>query len=280
MTFNDGRYREIVINPQGRVDSATAHDYIYGSAIVPVFGEMPLISPPTNTPEMPLQFGDGGVRHQTPVTSYFQRCDPAADAATPPRCQPLTGNDTPRHPRTQQLFVVVTSPFSRRNDVRPVFAAKGVDPRTGQVTDGRQILVRMFDLFLDTMYRDDLDDMLLFNDLLRWQSQSAGSNPLTPFPIASFNRASSPDAATLPYDIAIIAPQREDSDPMTIFKVEPETMRRQLYCGCVAADDIMQTQFGLATLADRCAVRFPAMTPIDGVNDWPPGICGNSGLQP
>ena len=67
---------------------------------------------------------------------------------------PLTGADTPPHPRTEQLFVIVTSPFARRNDLRPVVNARAFDRRGGTITDGRQILVRMFDLLVDTMYRD------------------------------------------------------------------------------------------------------------------------------
>jgi len=32
-----------------------------------------------------------------------------------------------------------------------------------------------------------------------------------------------------------------------------------MFCGCIAADEVMQTQFRLARLSERCATRFPAV---------------------
>jgi predicted acylesterase/phospholipase RssA len=251
LSFNDGRYREILINRGGHVDAATAHDFIFGSAIVPVFGRMPVMTPPNGG--APLQFGDGGVRHQTPVASYFTACTSRSAEGTVDDCAPLTGANTPPHPEIEQLFVVVTSPFARRDDARPVFNPKAVDPRTGQIEDGRQILVRTFDLLVDTTYRDDLDDMLTYNELLAWHARNA-NRTAREFPIGSFNRA---DGVSLPYDIALIAPQREESDPMSIFDVSVQTQRRELFCGCIAADALMQTQYGLESRADSCVARFP-----------------------
>ena len=96
---------------------------------------------------------------------------------------------------------------------------RAFDDDTRQITDGRQILVRMFDLLVDTISRDDLDDMLMLNDLLAWRTQAAEhvGAPLADFPIESFNAA--PGAASRPYEIALIAPAREDADPSTIFDV-------------------------------------------------------------
>jgi NTE family protein len=256
-TFVDGRYRELVINSGGRVDAQTAHDVILGSAVVPVFGRMVRAAPSPSTG--PLQLADGTLRHATPVTSYFLACRAASDPNAAPICVPLTGADAPPHPRTEQLFVIVTSPFARRNDLRPL-----VDPRTldrdGTMTDGRQILVRSVDLLVDTMYRDDLDDMLTYNELIEWHAGAlAGSAPLAVFPLGSYNASDAPTRHSLPYEIAIVSPQREDADPMTLFDVEPATQRRQLFCGCIAANDTMREQFGLADMEDRCAARFPGL---------------------
>jgi predicted acylesterase/phospholipase RssA len=258
-TFVDGRYREIVINAGGRVEAQTAHELIFGSAVVPVFGRMVRVAPPS-TAAGPLQLADGGIRHATPVTSYFLTCGAADEANAAPLCIPVTGPETPPHPRTEQLFVIITSPFARRTDLRPVVATRAFDRGGGGISDGRQILVRMFDLLVDTIYRDDLDDMLTFNDLLEWRAQAvAAGESLTSFPLGSYNGLDAPGSRSLPYKIALIAPQREDSDPMSIFDVEPATQRRQLFCGCIAADEAMQTQFGLPGMAARCEERFPGL---------------------
>jgi predicted acylesterase/phospholipase RssA len=262
MTFVDGRYREIVL---GSADhAATAHEIIFASAVVPLFGRMALA--PSPAPAVPLQLADGSLRHSTPVTSYFSACRDAEMRDTAPLCVPLTGADTPPHPRTEQLFVVVTSPFARRNDLRPVVDARAFDRSGHSITDGRQILVRLFDLLVDTMYRDDLDDMLTYNDLLAWHARAAAAGTTLPtFPLASYNRADgAAGSRSLPYEIVLVGPQREDSDPMTIFNVEPTTQRRQLFCGCIAADDAMQAQFALPQMADRCAARFPGLSGTRG----------------
>src|SRR6185295_12704415 len=109
LTLNDGRYREIPINRAGVVDMATAHDFIFGSAIVPVFGRPLLLTPPGAS--APMQLGDGGVRHAVPVTSYFERCANNASGGDAAECIPMTGADTPPHPRIEQLFVVITNPY-------------------------------------------------------------------------------------------------------------------------------------------------------------------------
>jgi hypothetical protein len=257
-TLVDGRYREIVLNAGGQADTQTAHEIIFGSAVVPVFGRMVRVALPP--PTGPLQIADGGLRHATPVTSYFLACR-TVDERDPVRlCAPLTGADTPPHPHTEQLFVIVTSPFARRNDLRPVVDPRAFDRRGVTITDGRQILVRTFDLLVDAMYRDDLDDMLTYNDLLAWSARAVEAGaPVAPFPLGSYNDANAPRSHSLPYEIVLVGPQREDADPMTIFEVEPATQRRQLFCGCIAADEAMRTQFGLSDMADRCVARFPGL---------------------
>jgi len=253
-TFVDGRYRETVVNTIGRDDETAAHDIIFGSAVVPVFGRM-MGAPPPALAAGGHQLADGSLRHATPVTSYFSAC---GDTGAASLCVPLTGADTPPHPRTEQLFVIITSPFARRNDLRPVVDERAFDRDAGTITDGRLILVRMVDLLIDTMYRDDLDDMLTYNELIAWHARAAAAagTPLATFPLSSYNTAAGAEPYTLPYEIVLVGPQREDSDPVSLFNIEPATQRRQLYCGCIAADDAMQTQFGLAGMGERCAGRF------------------------
>jgi predicted acylesterase/phospholipase RssA len=248
MSFTDGRYHEFLLNHDGVAEPA-ARDLVFASILVPVFSRMPVMTLPGGGGA--LQLGDGGLRHSTPVTSYFERCTTSA-------CIPLTGTTTPPHPRIEQLFVVVTTTYSHRNDVKPLRDPTAVDPETGGIEDGRKILVRMFDLMVDTMHRTDLDDMLLYNELLAWQARASATAGPTPFPIGSFNRPA-PGATPLPYEIALIAPHRDDSDALRIFAADPKTQRERVFCGCIAADELMQAQFGQAPLTEQCIARFPAV---------------------
>ena len=170
--------------------------------------------------------------------------------------------------------MVVTSPYARRNDLRPVVDPDAFDHDTRQITDGRQILVRMFDLLVDTMSRDDLDDMLMLNDLLAWRTQAAErlASSLADFPIESYNAS---EATSRPYEIALMAPDREDADPSTIFDVRPETISRQLFCGCIAADAVMQRRFALEPMAQSCVARFPRPPTrrVRSTRRWDPGVC-------
>ena len=164
-------------------------------------------------------------------------------------CVPLTGADTPPHPRIEQLFVVVTSPYAPNTERK----------RSAPLDDGRRVLAALGNLLVDRLHRDDLDDMLLFNDLLAWNSRAPGDTVTPTFPLGSFNR-SADTGAPKPYEIAVISPKRPNSNPLSIFDVDAPTQRRQMFCGCVAADEVMQSQFGLARLSERCATRFPAVS--------------------
>jgi len=247
MTLDDGHYREIAINADGVVDSATAHDFIFASAVVPVFGRTPLITPPGAN--APMQVGDGGFRHAVPVTSYFQHCT-SRESGSASECIPLTGVDTPPHSRVEQLFVVVTIPYD------PNTERKSRDP-SASLDDGRKVLAALGNLLVDRLHRDDLDDMLLFNELLDWQSRApSGGSPV--FPLGSFNRGTDTSAAK-PYEIVVISPQRRNPNPLSIFDVDAATQRQQMYCGCIAADEVMQKRFGLTSLGASCATRFPAV---------------------
>jgi len=249
-THDDRHYREIAINANGVVDSATAHGFIFASAVVPVFGRTPLMTPPGA--DTPMQVGDGGFRHAVPVTSYFQHCTSQA-SSTAPECIPLTGADTPPHSRVEQLFVVVTSPYGPNTERKPRDAA------SGPLDDGRKVLAALGNVLVDRLHRDDLDDVLLFNDLLDWQSRTPGSGAGSPvFPLGSFNRGADGGAAK-PYEITVISPLRRNSNPLSIFDVDAAAQRQQMYCGCIAADEVMQKRFGLASLGASCATRFPAV---------------------
>ena len=248
LTLDDGRYREITINANGVIDVATAHDFIFASAVVPVFGRTPVLTPPAG--DTPMQIGDGGFRHAVPVTSYFQHCATGANGVS--ECVPLTGAGGPPHPRTEQLFVVVTSPYELNAD------RKGSDAPSAPLEDGRRVLAALGNLLVDRLHRDDLDDMLLFNDLLAWQSHTLRDATSPVFPLGSFNR-STDEGLPQPYEIAVVSPRRRNPDPLSIFNVDAPTQRLQMFCGCIAADEVMQTHFGLASLGEACATRFPAV---------------------
>ena len=198
-----------------------------------------------------MRLGDGGFRHAVPVTSYFQHCASQGNGSAA-ECVPLTGADTPPHPRIEQLFVVVTNPYGPTTEWRPN------DAQSVRLDDGRRVLAALGSLLVDRLHRNDLDDMLLYNDLLAWQSRAPAGTTSLVFPLGSFNR-SGDAGAPKPYEIAVISPQRPNSNPLSIFDVDPATQRRQMFCGCIAADDVMQTQFGLASQSERCATRFPAV---------------------
>ena len=198
-----------------------------------------------------MQIGDGGVRHAVPVTSYFLRCASQANASAA-ECVPLTGAATPPHPQIEQLFVVVTNPYGANTEWKPN------DAQSTRLDDGRRVLAALGSLLVDRLHRSDLDDMLLYNDLLAWQTRASIGAAAPVFPLGSFNR-SADTGAPKPYEIALISPQRPNSDPLSIFDVDPETQRRQMFCGCIAADEVMQARFGLAQLGERCATRFPAL---------------------
>ena len=291
-SFADGHYREIVINPGGHVDPLTAFDVLLGSAMVPVFGELPRIAVAEGgRPEEAVQYADGGLRHSTPVTSYFRSCGVREESDSEPTsaCMPFPGDGTPPHGRIEQLFIVVTSPYARRSDWRPPMDPKAFKRGTRQIRDGRKILVRSYDLLVDTIYREDLDEMLMLNDLVAWRAREATRIGAIPFfPVESYNRdEAAPDSVSQPYEIAIVVPEREDTDPMTMFEFEPQTIARQLYCGCLAADGMMQTRFGSESMATGCAERFPRPPEKRGKkaeyregSDWEAGICRDERTAP
>jgi hypothetical protein len=174
----------------------------------------------------------------------------------------------------QQLFVIVTSPFTKNVDrypVQPKLLARG----SKQVTDGRKILLRTIDLILETDFREDLTLMLESNAILAWRKRTydAVTTTLTPaqretfdlkfaeinqiFPLHSYNEA--PDGGpSLPYDAVIVAPEKVYAGS---FEVDPENIALQLHYGCLEADLMMKQDFHMNSMKEKCKERFPIPTP-------------------
>ena len=228
------------------------------------------------------QFADGGLRHITPVNSYFVECNTtvpptrlfgASEESTFDNCSSAVPA-LPAHELVQQLFVVVTSPYSRNSDYLPLAEGAGERNRPRRITDGRKVLNRTLEVMDDSTYRRDLDSLLLKNDLLRsrWQAYQRMLLNVTPEQVTetrqqflgsgasleSYNRDPRDlGAPSLPYEIGLVVPQKEFADLRNILKFSRSTIQEQLYCGCMAANEMMEAQFGLPSLANRCSERFP-----------------------
>lgn len=264
-SFRTGEYEEIVAN-QGEFNIAKSRflDYLYASAVVPVIGRMPHIAPRDQEPENRkfVQFADGSLRHVTPVASYFGACASASGSnSTRPAHQPL-----------QQLFVIATSPYNRGSYLLPPAHANYERTGTKLITDGRKVMRRAIAVIADTPFRSDLDFMLLANELLQWRmnldlefSETAEKDEATEsgfqtgagFPIESYNREGLGfEAHSRPYLIVLVKPKEETADLADLLSFSPQTIRSQLLSGCLAADETMQSEFGLVSIADQCAQRF------------------------
>lgn len=291
VSFWDGGYREIVARPASSPQvGAKFLDYLYASSIPPLYGKMPRIvdGSAADDPRQWPQSADGSLRHITPVASYFKVCKPLEPRANDSELVPAEGDrgeicsssgdfEAPPHEPVQQLFVIVTSPYSRNSDLLPVADTHCCRPGSHQITDGRKILGRTLVVLNDTAYRSDLDFLLFANDMLRWRWQAyQGLNSSAPeaqlpearrqfmsvkgFAIESYNRDSqNPDAPSLPYEVGLVVPEKEYAELSHLLAFSPAMMQEQLYCGCVAADRMMQDDFGLSSLASQCAHRFPPL---------------------
>src|SRR5436305_11154460 len=121
-----------------------------------------------------IQYGDGGILNNTPLFNYFRKCEPQdtqAQDGEEPSCHAWLRIGTPAPQNVQQLFVVVTSPFTKHMDHYPV-EPKLLTRGSKQVTDGRKILLRMIDLILETDFREDLTLMLESNAVLAWRRRT------------------------------------------------------------------------------------------------------------
>lgn len=108
---------------------------------------------------------------------------------------------------------------------------------------------------MDTMYRSDLDSMYFSNDLLRWQSEqeSTGNGSAHFFPVHSFNTdPAAVGSSSRPYLLGVIVPQKEDAEITAMMDFSPKRIAEQLYCGCMAADQLMRDLFAAESLASSC----------------------------
>jgi hypothetical protein len=172
------------------------------------------------------------------------------------------------------LFVVVTSPFTKNVDRYPT-EPKLLHHGSRQVTDGRKILLRTIDLILETDFREDLTLMLESNALLAWRRRTydAVATTLAPeqrtafdlkfaeinqdFPLHSYNEA--PDGGpSLPYDAVVVAPEKVYAE---VFEVDAENIALQLHYGCLEADLMMQEDFHMTSMKEKCQERFPLPAP-------------------
>ena len=272
----DGTYREVgpgATFPNN--DRKYFLQYVYASALIPIVGKMPRIQQSTDDTKVKewIQFGDGGILNNTPIFNYFHKCEPQdnqGQAGDDPPCIAWLRRGTPPPQNVQQLFVVVTAPFTKNMDRYPV-EPKLLDRGSKQVTDGRKVLLRTIDLILETDFREDLTLMLESNALLAWRRRTydAATAALAPeqrkafdmqfaeinrvFPLHSYNEA--PDGGPpLPYDAVVVAPEKVYSET---FEVDPENIALQLHFGCLQADLMMQQDFHMTSMKEKCEEKFP-----------------------
>jgi predicted acylesterase/phospholipase RssA len=276
----DGTYQEV--GPSATFpnnDRSFFLKYVYASALIPIVGQMPRIqqSEQDTDAKQWIQYGDGGILNNTPIFTYFRKCQPRdrqGQTGSDPNCVAWLRPGTPPPQDVQQLFVVVTSPFTK-NVIRYPVEPKLLEHGSKQVTDGRKVLLRTIDLILETDFREDLTLMLESNAILAWRKRTydAMTAALTPeqrdaldlrfaeinrtFPLHSYNEA--PDGGpSLPYDVAVVAPEKVYAES---FELDPENIALQLHFGCLEADLMMQEDFHMTSLKEKCQERFPLPTP-------------------
>jgi hypothetical protein len=117
--------------------------------------------------------------------------------------------------------------------------------------------------------------MLESNAILAWRrwTYDAVTTTLTPtqretfdlkfaeinqtFPLHSYNEATD-GGPSLPYDAVVVAPERVYAGS---FEVDPENIALQLHYGCLEADLMMQEDFHMNSMKEKCEERFPKPTP-------------------
>jgi len=276
----DGTYREV--GPSASFpnnDRKMFLQYVYASALIPIVGKLPRIQQSAEDTDVKqwIQYGDGGILNNTPIFNYFRKCQPQdshGQGTIEPACLSWLRPGTPPPQNLQQLFVVVTAPFTKNVDRYPA-EPKLLDHESQQITDGRKILLRTVDLILETDFREDLTLMLESNALLAWRKRTydAVTLTLTPeqrntfdpkfaeinqsFPLHSYNEA--PDGGpSLPYDAVVVAPDKVYAES---FEVDPENIALQLHYGCLEADLMMQEDFHMNSMKQKCEERFPLPIP-------------------
>src|SRR5438309_7065734 len=75
-------------------------------------------------------------------------------------------------------------------------------------------------------------------------------------PLHSYNEP--PDGGpSLPYDTVVVAPDKIYAET---FEVDAENIALQLHHGCLEADLMMQEDFHMASMKEKCLARFPLTT--------------------
>ena len=297
VSFWDGRYREVVASKSSEEDNHRFLDYVFASSLIPIYGRMPQIQddPAITDKSQWAQFADAGVRRVTPVSSYFMTCQTpvvpidggSAKAASSTPCN-RQGKWIPAHEKPiRELFVLMTSPYSRSSDEAAI-----PDPNeccrkgTRRFTDGHKILERTIDLTVGVPYRWDLSFAQIANEFLGWRQEQhdmflhAEVPPEyrkkipalnVDFPIESYNPGDSAEVPSLPYGIILIVPHKIFAN---LYGFDRPNIREQLYCGCMAADQVMSHGNSKQSMATQCAQRFPALTDGKaGPKDWAADIC-------
>ena len=314
VSFWSGGYREVLAQPTlSKQGGQSFMEFLFASSVPPVYGRLPRIPDGSagDDPRLWSQFSDGGLRHITPVSSYFKICktalsSAAADGSGQTDCSSNSVFSAPPHKNVQQLFVIVTSPYPRDSDLLPPMDASCCRPGRHQITDGRKLLGRTLALMDDAVYRSDLDFLQFANDLLRWRRETyehmilnADPNRVSElkqhfahapgFSVESYNQDDQdPDAPSLPYEVGLVIPDKEAADPEHLLIITPAIIQEQLYSGCMAADKMMTANFGSASLADQCSARFetPQMQQMTSLNppanaqSGPTRMSSDSGAPP
>ncbi|MDP9263959.1 MAG: patatin-like phospholipase family protein [Acidobacteriota bacterium] len=289
VSFYDGSYREIMPNSPQLLSPAQFVDYVYASALIPVYGTMPRIQEDKDQPANShywSQFSDGGVRHPTPVAGYFPVCGAKTALLqqqfirtpdTPPApghvdvfCDPdRPAPAAPAHRNLTQLFVVIAAPYDPASDHLPPPGCCPDPKGVRHVRNGKEVLWRTLEVVLNSPYRWDLSYALMANDALRsradllaWARGALDSRALNQFvrefgdegfPVGSYH--SSSDANwSLPYDIVLITPKKENGGT---YQFDPANIRKQLHEGCLTADATMTGQFQAASMKAQCDADFP-----------------------
>jgi hypothetical protein len=290
VSFYDGTYREVMPNSPELLAPAQFVDYVYASALVPVYGKMPRIQESKEQladSEYWSQFSDGAVRHPTPVAGYFPVCGaktallqkqfvrtPEEPPPPPERvdvfCDPSRPvPTTPAHRNLTQLFVIIVNPYDPASDHLPLPGCCPDPKGVRHVRNGKEILWRTLELVLNSPYRWDLNYALMANDALRsradqlaWAHATLDSRAFRlftlafgdeSFPVGSYN--SSKDANwSLPYEMVLVTPKQEYGGT---FQFDPANIRKQLHQGCLTADATMMAQFQAPSMKAQCDADFP-----------------------
>lgn len=101
----------------------------------------------------------------------------------------------------------------------------------------------------------------LENELLKWRElayrESDADSLLDAFPLESYNYdPSQPNGGSRAYSIGIVLPSVGGSGTEEILSFSRDRIAKQMCCGCMAADEMMQSQFGLTSMSSQCRERF------------------------